>query len=82
MSKEFDELQEIARQATYEALKGYTFPDEWRENVYLETLFEGDDRIFELCTTGENPADRIVISSARVNRKTKSVQVTIPNLKL
>ena len=80
--KELEELREIARLATYEALKAYEpFPKEWEKNLTLGTFFEGDDRIFELYIAAEKPADAIVISSARVSRRTRSVQVTISNLK-
>ena len=79
--KELEELQEIARLATHEALKAYEpMPKEWGKNLTLGTFFVGDDRIFEIYVSDERPADAIVISSARVNRKTKSVQVTITNL--
>ena len=80
--KELEELQEIARLATYEALKAYEpVPPEWEKNLTLGTFFGGDDRIFELYVAAERPADAIVISSARVNRKSESVQVTVSNLK-
>ena len=79
--KELDELQELARVATREALEAYEpFPDEWKENLTLGTFFDGDDRIFELYVAAERPAGGIVISSTRINRKTKAVQVTISNL--
>lgn len=78
---ELDELQELARVATREALEAYEpLPDEWKENLTLGTFFEGDDRIFELYVAAERPADGIVISSARVNRRTRSVSVTVSNL--
>jgi hypothetical protein len=78
---ELDELQELAREATRETLEAYEpLPDEWKENLTLGTFFEGDDRIFELYVAAERPADAIVISSARVNRKTRSVSVTVSNL--
>lgn len=80
--KELDELQELARIATREALKEYEpIPKEWEENLTLGTLFDGDDRIFELYVAAERPRDAIVISSARVNRKTRFIEVVITNLK-
>jgi hypothetical protein len=79
--KELDELQEIARIATRAALEEYErIPEEWDKNLTLGNFFDGDDRIFELYIAGEQPSDAVVISSARVNRKTKSVNVVISNL--
>jgi hypothetical protein len=79
---ELDELQELARVATRDALENYErIPAEWEENLTLGTFFEGDDRIFKLYIAAERPSDAVVISSARVNRKTKSVSVVITNLK-
>jgi len=80
--KELDQLQELARIATRKALEEYEqIPKEWEANLTLGTLFDGDDRIFELYVAADKPKDAIVISSARVNRKSRSVQVTITNLK-
>jgi hypothetical protein len=79
--KELDELQEIARVATRAALEGYEpMPEEWEKNLTLGTFFEGDDRIFELYIAAEKPSDAVVISTARVNRKSRNVVVTISNL--
>ena len=79
--KELDELQEIARIATRTALESYEpMPEEWGKNLTLGTFFEGDERIFELYIAAEKPADAVVISTARVNRKSKKVLVTISNL--
>lgn len=81
MSKELDELQEIARIATRKALEAYEpIPAEWVSNLALGTFFEGEDRIFELYISKENPRDTIVISSARINRNSREIQVTISNL--
>ncbi|MFG6447362.1 hypothetical protein ACG0Z6_03790 [Roseateles sp. BYS180W] len=80
-NKELDELQEIARVETRKALSLYDpVPSEWAKALTLGTLFEGDDRVFELYVPGERPADAIVIASARVNRKTRHVVVTVTNL--
>jgi hypothetical protein len=77
---ELDELQEIARIATRAALEEYErIPAESEKNLTLGTFFDGDDRIFELYIAGERPADAVVISSARVNRKDKTVSVVISN---
>jgi len=79
--KELDELQEIARVATSTALDGYEpMPEEWTKNLTLGTFFDGDDGIFELYIAAEKPADAVVISTARVNRKSRNVVVTISNL--
>jgi hypothetical protein len=78
---ELDELQEIARIATRTALEEYErIPAESEKNLTLGTFFDGDDRVFELYIAGERPADAVVISSARVNRKAKTVSVVISNL--
>lgn len=81
--KELDELQEIARKATYEALKEYEpISEEWEKNLTLGIFFDEDDRIFELYVAAERPRDTIVISSTRVNRKSKEViDLTISHLK-
>lgn len=80
--KELDELKELARVATRQALEEYEpIPKEWEVNLTLGTFFDGDDRIFELYIAADKPKDAIVISSARVNRKSRSVQVVITNLK-
>lgn len=78
---ELDELQEIARIATRAALEEYErIPAEWGKNLTLGTYFDGDDRIFELYIAAERPSEAVVLSSARVNCKTKTVSVVISNL--
>ena len=80
MSKELNELEEIARIATRKALEDYEpVPDEWADDLVLTTIFEGDDRIFVMYVPGERREDAIVISSTRVNRKSRAVEVSIPN---
>lgn len=81
MPKELEILEEIARIATREALKDYIIPEEWVKNLVKGTLFKGNERVFELYVPGAKPEDAIVISSARVNRDTKEVQITVSNLK-
>jgi hypothetical protein len=82
MSKELEDLQEIACIATSEALEQYELiPKEWEKNLALGTFFEEDYRIFELYVAAEKPSDTIVISSARVNRRDRSVKVVVSNLK-
>jgi hypothetical protein len=78
--EELDELQEIARVATRTALEGYEpMPEEWKNNLTLGAFSEGDERVFELYIAAENPADAVVISTARVNCKSRDVVVTISN---
>ena len=79
---ELDDLREIARVATRAALENFEpIPPEWNARLTLGTFFDGDDRIFELYVAGERPRDAIVLTSARVNRRTKEVTVSVTNLK-
>ena len=80
MSKELDELEEIARAATKKALENYIVPDEYKENLVLGTQFDGDNRIFELYVPGEKPGDALVIATATVDKNTKNVSVDVTNL--
>jgi hypothetical protein len=81
VSKELDELREIAKTATKDALKSYERPPKaWQDKLTLGTIFDGEDRVFELYVPGERPTDAIVISSARVNSHTRAVSVQIFNL--
>ena len=78
---ELDDLREIARVATRTALESFEpIPPEWNAQLTLGTFFDGEDRIFELYVAGERPRDAIVLTSARVNRRTKEVTVTVTNL--
>ncbi len=80
---ELDELKEIARIATRRELERYEpIPAHWNDRLALGTLFDGDDRVFELYVPADPPADATVISRARVNRLTKEVSVYITNLTL
>lgn len=79
--KELDELKEIARLATYDALKEFEpLSIDWRNNLTLGSGIDGDYGIFELYVAAERPENAVIISSARVNRKTRAVEVTISNL--
>ena len=82
MSKELEELEEIARAATKRALEDYLIPDEYNGELVLGTQFKEDKRVFELYLPGDKPQDAIVISSAEVDRKTKKVFVVVTNLEL
>jgi hypothetical protein len=44
MSKELDELQELARVATLKALENYIIPDEYKTNLVLGVRFDEDRR--------------------------------------
>jgi hypothetical protein len=80
-TKELDELQEIARLATYDALKEFgPLPAEWKANLTLGAGIDEDYGVFELHVAAERPENAIIISSTRVHRKTRSVEVTISNL--
>ena len=76
MSKQLEELTELARQITKSKLeevklKGYSIPDGFKEKLSLEIGFEGDNRIFELVVVGKKPEDAIILTSLRANLKTK-----------
>jgi hypothetical protein len=78
---ELDELQEIARQATYDALKEYEpLPTEWRTNLALGACINENYGVFEMYVAAERPEDTKVISVTRVHRQTRQVEVTISNL--
>ena len=77
--KTLEELQEIARRAIQRALEDYLIPEEYRSDLVLGTLFEGEDRVFELYLPGARPSDAVVISSARV-RANGECTVTVTNL--
>jgi hypothetical protein len=80
-NRKLSELEEVAHIATFEALESYEpIPEAWRSNLTLGTFFENDIRIFQLYVAGARPQDTITISSARVHRQTKAVEVTITNL--
>lgn len=80
-NKELSELENIARVATFAALESYEpVPEAWRNNLTLGTVVENDFRTFELYVPGARPQDAITISSARVHRETKAVEVVITNL--
>jgi len=80
VSKELDELEEIARVATKKALENYIVPDEYKKNLVLGTQFAGDNRIFELYVPGETPGDALVIATATVDKNTKNVSVDVTKL--
>jgi hypothetical protein len=79
-SLSLDELQEIARQRTVEALEGYVIPDELRSQLVLGVFFEGEYRVFELYLPGERPSDARVIARARLSTKDGTGTVDIIGL--
>jgi len=81
MTNELEELESIAREATKETLKDYIIPNEYRNDLVVTTLFEGDLRIFKLYVPGEKREDAKVIALTTVNSKTRNVSVEIINLK-
>lgn len=71
-----DELEPIARDATRDALVGYSAAlAEYRNspNLTLGTQVEDEALTFELYVAGERPTDAIVLASARVSRTTGEV---------
>ena len=79
--KELDELREIARVATYDALQAFEpLSPEWRANLALGSRIDADYGVFELYIAAERPEHATVISTARVHRTTRTVEVTISHL--
>ena len=72
------EMEAIAKRATHDALLPYR-PLEWRnsENLTLGTQVTDEEGIFELYLSGETPLDAVVLSCARVNRRTGEVGVEV-----
>jgi hypothetical protein len=68
-----DVLRETAKKVTNEALKEYEIPEEFREHIYMEIQFDGDDRIFELLSSV--PENATLISQTRVNSYTGEAKV-------
>ena len=65
--KTLEELQEIARVATREALRDFPELRRFLPDLVLGVIIDGDDRVFELYIPGDRPEDACVISSVRVN---------------
>lgn len=68
--RSLEDLQEIARVATREALLGFPEVRRLLPELVLGILFDGDDRIFELYIPGDRPEDACVISRVRVDSHT------------
>lgn len=79
-----DELQEKARLITREKLKEFVIPAEIKtEKLFLETGFEGDDRIFYLYKSNDgSPETDFLISETRIDvyGKEKEVKVFLPKI--
>ena len=72
-----DELQEIARQMTFDALKGYDIPNDFRSRMTLGMWLDGEERVFELYVPESSPVDAIIISRAHVNEYTGKGKVEV-----
>ncbi|MFC4158795.1 hypothetical protein [Chitinimonas lacunae] len=70
------EMESIAKQATFEALKSFK-PPRNRENLTLGSGITDEEGIFELYLAGEMPKDAEVVSRATVNRLTGAVKVDV-----
>lgn len=71
------DMEPIAKQATFEALKGYVKPDEGLENLTLGTGISDSEGVFELYISGDRPQDAKVLSRATVSRLTGQVTVEV-----
>lgn len=80
-----DQLQEKARLITREKLKEFVIPNEIKtENLFLETGFEGDDRIFYLYKSNNgNPDTDFLISETRIDvyGKEKEIKIYLSKIK-
>jgi hypothetical protein len=77
-----DQLQELARQLTVQALDAYVIPDEIREDLALMTLFEGDERVFVLYVPAEKRSESRDVAKARINAFTGEGSVEVLGLQL
>lgn len=80
MHMKLDELQEKARQLTFEILQGYIIPDDIRDKLVIGTMLEEGRRIFELYVPGEKPSDARVISRAIMDPETGQGTVEVIGL--
>ena len=72
------DMEEAARAATAEALRGYPPPSgQDRDNLTLGKQLTDEEGIFELYVPGERPQDAKVISRAVVDRVTGKVAVEV-----
>lgn len=75
--KSLDELEEIASVLTKKTLSNYNIPEDIKKNLVLGTLFDGDDRIFQLYIPGDRPEEAQVISSVRINAYTGQADIEV-----
>ena len=72
------EMEPVAKEATYEALKAYTPPsDEDKEVLVLGKMLTDEAGVFELYVPADNPRDAKVITRATVSRATGQVAVEV-----
>jgi hypothetical protein len=72
------EMQPVAKEATYSALKAYMPPsDEDKKSLTLGAMLTDEAGIFELYLPADRPQDAKVISRASVNRVTGEVTVEV-----
>lgn len=83
--KRLEELEEIARVKTREALVEYErLSDEAKNKLVLGIGFAGDERIFQLYVPGERPEEAVVVTRVPVNSITgeaSDVEVFLPKMK-
>lgn len=72
-----DDMEVMAKKATFEALQGYPKPSGNLENLTLGTSLTDTEGIFELYISGERPQDAVVISRAAVDRRSGEVRVSV-----
>lgn len=75
-----DELQEIARRMTVEALEAYVIPEVLRSGLVLGTFFDGSMRIFELYVPGPRPSDAKVVVRVTLDGNTGKGEVEVLGL--
>lgn len=72
------EMEHVAKEATYEALKAYVPPsDEDKKVLVLGKVLTDEAGVFELYVPADRPQDAKVISRATVNRTTGQVAVEV-----
>jgi len=72
-----NDMEAIAKKATFEALQGYPKPNENLENLTLGSGVTDTEGIFELYFAGDYPQDAKVISRAIVDRVSGDVHVEV-----
>lgn len=72
------EMEPVAKEATYEALKAYMPPsDEDKKVLVLGKMLTDEAGVFELYVPADKPQDAKVISRATVSRTTGQVAVEV-----